>query len=53
MLAKGELGPSNKPEPTVSYPLPLLIYNPSPPTESFFIHDLKNMPDPAAVIFIL
>ena len=52
MLAKGELGPSNKPDPTDSYPLPLLIYNPSPPTESFFIHGLKNMPDPAAVIFI-
>ena len=52
MLAKGEFGPSNKPDPTDSYPLPLLIYNPSPPTESLFIHGLKIIPDPAAVIFI-
>ena len=52
MLAKGKLGPSNKPAPTDSYPLPLLINNPSPPTELFFIHGLKNSPDPAASIFI-
>ena len=52
MLENGEFGPSNKPDPTDSYPLPLLIYNPSPPTESLFIQGLKNIPDPAAVIFI-
>ena len=52
MLAKGELGPSNKPDPTDSYPLPLLMYKPSPPTESFSIQGLKNSPDPAAVNFI-
>ena len=52
MLAKGELGPNNKPDLTDSYPLPLLIYNPSPPMESLFIQGLKNSPDPTGSIFI-
>ena len=52
MLAKGELGPSNKPAPTDSYPLPLLIYSPSPLIKLLLTHGLKNSPDPAASIFI-
>ena len=50
MLAKGELGSSNKPDPTDSYFFPFLTNSHSPTMG--FIHGLKNMPDPAAVIFI-
>ena len=51
MLADGELGPDNKPDPTGEYPLPLRKYIPSV-TGSPLFHGLIYNPDPAAVILI-
>ena len=51
MLANGELGPNNKPDPTAEYPFPPRKYIPSITGSSLF-HGLIYNPDPAAVILI-
>ena len=51
MLANGELGPNNKPDPTGEYPFPLRKYIPSITGSPLFYGLIYNL-DPAAVIFI-